>query len=134
MDEKERLLEALKQAETKAWVAAALAAINHEKVVFAGNAGEGASSTAGELLRVYRIRQMHCQEKHIEAYGLTELIESLAACRESDVVNGQPFLGPTNSVTAFWHPFGHLMGCVTVRGRDPDGGWKNLDFALGKLS
>lgn len=131
MSEKKQLSDALKRHAANGWVAAALSAIEDEHVVFAGNANAGASNTAMDLLRIYRIRQSHCRARQIEACGLTQLIESLAACRESDVIEVQPFLGPGRSITAFWNTAGNLIGCITLLGRDPESGRQSLDIANG---
>ncbi len=109
-----------------------LSATDDPEVVFAGNA-DGASSTAGGLLRIYEIRQRHCREQGIETYGIAELLDSLSDCGESDLIQGQPFLGPGSSVAAFWDAAGNLLGCITVLGRDPESGRRNLDFANGKV-
>lgn len=132
MNEKKKLSDALKQNVALEWAAAALSATDDPEVVFAGNAG-GASSTAGDLLRTYEIRQRHCSERGIETYGIAELLDSLSGRGECDLIQGQPFLGPRSSVAAFWDAAGNLLGCITVLGRDPESGRRNLDFANGRM-
>ena len=130
MDVKNRLVLALQADATKEWARVALSTVDNEHVVFAGNESFGASNTAADLLRIYRIRQARCREQGIEAWGLVELIESLSAHGANNAIEVQPFLGPTSSVTAFWNSDGDLIGCVTILGRERGSG--NLSFALGK--
>ncbi|QDP26706.1 hypothetical protein [Bradyrhizobium cosmicum] len=132
MDVKNRLVSALQAHAANEWAVVALSALGNEHVVFAGNVSSGASSTAADLLRVYRLRQAHCREQGIEACGLAELIESLSAHDANDVIEGQPFLAPTGAVHAFWNSSGDLIGCVTILGLDAERGRRNLSFALGK--
>jgi hypothetical protein len=94
MSEKRKLSDALKSDASTKWKTTALAAIADEQVTFAGNPGSGASSTARILLKIYRIRLRHCQERRVQAHGITELVEFLAGCPESTVIEVQPFLGP----------------------------------------
>ncbi|WP_035672077.1 hypothetical protein [Bradyrhizobium liaoningense] len=130
-NEKNRLSDALKQNAQK-WAAVALSVADDPQVVFAGNTG-GASATAGELLRTYQIRQRLCEEKGIETYGMAELIDSLSDCGERDPIQVYPFIGPSSSVAAFRDAAGNLLGCITVLGRDPESGRRNLDFANGRM-
>lgn len=133
MSDKELLANALeKYAGVTAWGRAALAVIARPDVVFAGNHNSPASNTAGELLRIYRMKLDHCRERGIEAHGIAELIESLASRAQSEVIEVRPFIGPQDSVAAFWNATGDLVGCVTVLGRDTESARQNLDFALGK--
>ncbi|WP_375313127.1 hypothetical protein WHZ77_07705 [Bradyrhizobium sp. A5] len=130
-NEKNRLSEALKQ-NAQSWAAVALSVVGDPQVEFAGSTG-GASSPAGGLLRTYRIRQRHCEEKGIQTGGMAELIDSLSVCGERDLIQVQPFIGPRSSVTAFWNAAGNLLGCITVLGPDLESGRRNLDFANGKF-
>lgn len=131
MSEKQKLSEALKRNAPTEWGAAALSAIADQEVVFAGSTG-GADNTAGELLRIYRLRASHCLKKGIQVQGLTELLASLGARSASAVIQVQPFRGPRSSVAAFWDATGNLVGVITIVGRDPEIGKRNLEFALGK--
>ncbi|WP_155526033.1 hypothetical protein [Bradyrhizobium symbiodeficiens] len=131
-NEKSRLSDALKQNSEQKWAAAALSVTDDPRVVFAGSAG-GASSKAGDLLRIYQIRQKHCVEEGIETYGMAELIDVLSDFGERGLIQVQPFLGPGGSIAAFWDAAGDLLGCITVLGRDSESGWGNLDFANGKI-
>jgi hypothetical protein len=128
MNEKQRLIDALKEGATTDWARVALSAVEDREVVFAGNPGCRASTMAGDLLPIYRIRLKH----GIEAHGLAELVESLACRGKEVVIEGQPFLGPKSAVSAFWDAAGNLIACVTILGRDPEDGQRNLDLALGK--
>lgn len=133
MSDKQLLENALeKYAGTMAWGRAALAVIARPEVVFAGSHNSPASNTAGELLRIYRMKLDHCRERGIEAHGIMELIESLASRAQGEVIEVRPFVGPQNSVVAFWSTSGDLVGCITVLGRDTESARQNLDFALGK--
>jgi hypothetical protein len=132
MDEKEKLLDALKRAPETEWKIAAQSPLQDPQVVFAGSPGSAAISSASDLLRIYRIRLDQCREHAIRAHGIYELIESLARIDPDSRVRLEPFLGPQNSITAFWDVLGNLVGCITVIGPDPERGLRNLDFALGK--
>jgi hypothetical protein len=132
MDVKKGLIQALQRGPSRDWVAAALSALNDEQVVFVGNTRVNVDNTAADLLRIYRIRQVHCREQGIEVHGMAELIESLAAHAEIGRVQVQPFFGSTNAVVAFWNEAGDLIGCVTIPALDPERGRRNLDFALWK--
>jgi hypothetical protein len=132
MSEREELLDRLKRDAMTEWGAAALSAIHDQETAFAGNTSAGATDTAGNLLRIYRLRQNHCREQGIEARGIAELIATLAGRSEDDVIRVQPFLGSKSSVTAFWDATGNLLGCITILGGDRESGRRNLEFALGK--
>jgi hypothetical protein len=132
MSEKQRLADALERHANTAWGTAALSAVDDDEVVFAGSPNRPGSNTAGDLLRIYRLRLDHCRERGIEAYGITELIESLIGREQSEVIEIQPFIGPRSSVAAFWDTAGNLVGCVTVLGRDAEGSRHTLELALGK--
>ena len=131
MSEKQKLTDALRRGAQTEWGTAALSALDDQQVVFAGSP-RGASNTAGDLLRIYRLRLAHCYEYGIVAHGIAELIECLARRASGAAIEVQPFLGPESGVVAFWDTAGNLVGCVTVLGRDPEIGRRNLDFALGK--
>jgi hypothetical protein len=131
MSEKQKLTDTLRRSAQTDWGTAALSALDDQQVVFAGSPG-GASNTAADLLRLYRLRLSHCHEHGIVAHGIAELIESLVGRASGAAIEVQPFLGPESAVIAFWDTAGNLVGCVTVLGRDPEIGRRNLDFALGK--
>jgi hypothetical protein len=58
-------------------------------------------NTAGEFLRIYRIRLVHSSEHGIVAHGSVELIEYLARQSSDAFIEGQPFLGPESSSPPF---------------------------------
>jgi hypothetical protein len=130
-NEKNRLSDASKENAQK-WAAVAMSVVDDPQVEFAGSTG-GASSPARGLLRIYRIRQQHCEENAIETYGMAQLTVSLSDYGERDLIQVHPFIGPSSSVAAFWDAAGNLLGCITVLGRDPESGRRNLDFANGKM-
>jgi hypothetical protein len=132
MTEKQRLSDALRHDGSVQWKAVALSVVEDDQVVFAGNSDSAASSTAGDLLRIYRLRLKHCRQQGIDVPGLVELLESLGGHSEGTIIQVQPFRGPTRSVIAFWDASCHLVGCVTILGQDPERGRQSLDFALGK--
>lgn len=80
MNERQKLTEALGDGTRTGWRTAALSTLDDQRVVFGGSPG-GARSTARDLLRIYRIKLAHCDERRILTHGMAELIESLA--RES---------------------------------------------------
>jgi hypothetical protein len=129
MSEKQKVVDALRRGARTEWGTAALSALDDQRVIFAGN--PGASSTAGILLQIYRVRLDHCRRHGIVAYGMAELIESLARRTSDAAIEVQPFLGPESSISAFWDAAENLVGCVTVLELDPERGRRNLDFALG---
>ena len=131
MNERLKLTEVLTRGAQTEWGTAALSALADQENVFAGSPS-GTYNTAGDLLRIYGLRLTRCPEHGIVAHGIAELIESLARRTPSTIVEVQPFLGPKSSVAAFWDTAGDLLGCVTVLGRDPERGRRNLEFALGQ--
>jgi len=130
MSEKQKLIDALRRSAQTEWGTAALSALDDQQVVFAGSPGAG--NTAGDLLRIYRLKLIHSRKAGIVAHGIVELIESLARRTTDTIIDVQPFRGPESSVGAFWDATGNLVGCVTIFGGDRERGRRNLDFALGK--
>jgi len=132
MNEKERLTEALEGQAGTGWGKLALSVINDHQVVFAGNRNSPATNTAGDLLRIYRLKLDHSVRMGVPAHGIAELIESLVNRVQSELIELQPFLGPQGVVAAFWDTAGNLIGCVTIVGRNAESARQNLEFALGK--
>jgi hypothetical protein len=111
MTEKERLLGHLRRQGEDEWSVVAIHALSLDDSNFEGIG----SSSAGELLSIYRIRESRRSAKGIVAYGLEHFLSSLAQTDPSALVELLTFKSAEYSVTVFFGPDGALLGCVTVR-------------------
>jgi hypothetical protein len=130
VDPRRRLSDNLSELDV-AWAATALAAMRDDAVVYAGNSRSPASSTVGDLLRLYQIRLQRSRERPMDVHGIVELVACLTGRDFEAVIYVEPFLGPAVSVSAFWDSGWVLVGCITILGRDPEASKINLNAAIG---
>jgi hypothetical protein len=131
MSRKQKLSDMLRMGAGASWKSAALTALDSNQVVLAG---DEAWATAGDLLRIYRIRLTHFQEKGVQAIGINEFLQSLERLAPGNVIRVEPYMGPQTIVGAFWDAAENLIGCMTVLGWGPERGQENLDFSKGGQS
>jgi hypothetical protein len=131
MSEKDKLMEALNGMPQAEWVRRASAALGDKGVAFVGSRASVGGTAAEDLVRIYQLRLQHVQERHIQGYGIAELIDALKSIDKAASIVIQPFLGPQVSVGAFWGDSGQLVGCVTILGREVEGARHNFDLATG---
>jgi hypothetical protein len=124
-------LAALRKLPRSEWTTAALEELAGDEVVFTGNANASGTGRAAELLRIYRIRLIHCQERGIRTPGIREVVDALAERAPDAAIEVQPFRGPRTVVHAFWDGgMEQLIGCITILDYDPDLGRRTLESTL----
>lgn len=130
MDPKVLLL-ALDSSVPTRWRDAALAIVRTQPLTFAGNSTSRATATVHDLVQIYRFRLDRTRRRGIPAVGMEELLEALSLLPATTLIHLTPFVGPNDSVYAFWHA-DVLLGCITVKNGEPDQGLKELEMAMGK--
>jgi hypothetical protein len=123
------LLDSLNKSQPSRWRDAALSVLGGSSTSFEGDYDLGATASAEILLQTYRLRLEHIRKHHIEAIGIEELLDALAAQNPASRVKGGSLFGADSSLYAFWNEENVLIGCITVRGRNT--GERSLKMAMG---
>jgi hypothetical protein len=128
---KDQLLKDLQTHGEFEWVVAARNALRDCTMQYAGQSASKPVTAARELTEIFRRRLASCQERGVNVLGIDVLITALQTLSGWTEITVDPFLSPNYAVTAFYHPDGKLLACVTVERNPGDPGAKNLAFAMG---
>lgn len=95
------------------WVTVALNAINQESMEYFGGGEHPATSSAKDLVRLYRIRLERSKLLGITQYGCAELVAQLEKLDGDAIIEVWPFANKDFVVSAFTRNEAVLVGCIT---------------------
>jgi hypothetical protein len=124
------LLSALNGLPATQWRNSALSVLQDENAVFEGRSDAKETSTAQGFADLYQMRMEGAGEKAVDMIGIHELLVALRKRPPGTRVHGEPYLGTSNTVFAFWEEDRAPIGCLTLPNTNSEEA--SYLFAIGK--